>query len=71
MASEVKTRLNPSHVIVIAKSAKAKNRLINAMEGNPMCEVEQIVGDRFFLASTNRKYFFWVNVRTDKNWEVH
>ena len=49
------------------------------MEGNPVCIVEQDTGGELFLASENRKYFFWVSIRagtnrfggkTDKHWEV-
>lgn len=61
----------PSHVLVKPLSSKAKNRLANCMDGDPICEVEQKAGDRWFLASSNKKYFFWVDVRSDKNWEVH
>ena len=66
-------------VTVKAKSSKAKNRLANLMDGNPNCVVEQDTGDELFLASENRKYFFWVSTRTssirfgdkaDGHWEV-
>jgi hypothetical protein len=60
----------PSHVMVKAKSSKAKNRLANSMSGDPVCEVEQKDGDKWFLAASNRQYFFWVNIRGDANWEV-
>ena len=48
-------------------------------DGNPVCVVEQDTGEELFLASENRKYFFWVSLRsgicrfgdkTDANWEV-
>jgi hypothetical protein len=57
-------------VQVKPKSTKAKNRLANMMEGNSTCEVEQRDGDKWFLASTNRKYFFWANINNDEHWEV-
>ena len=66
-------------VVVKPKSSKAKNRLINIMEGNPVCTVEQDWGEDLFLVSENRKYFFWVSTRTgtnrfgdksDTHWEV-
>lgn len=66
-------------VIVKPKSSKAKNRLANMMESNPVCIVEQDTGSEMFLASENRKYFFWVSTRTgtnsfgdkaDAHWEV-
>jgi hypothetical protein len=49
------------------------------MEGNPVCIVEQDTGGELFLASENRKYFFWVSTRigvnrfgdkSDAHWEV-
>jgi len=66
-------------VIVKPQSSKAKNRLFNMMENNPVCIVEQDTGGELFLASENRKYFFWVSTRTgtnrfgdksDKDWEI-
>jgi hypothetical protein len=66
-------------VTVKPKSSKAKNRLANTMDGNPVCVVEQDTGGELFLASANRKYFFWVSVRSgvsrfgdssDAHWEV-
>ena len=60
-------------------SSKAKNRLSNLMENNSVCIVEQDTGGELFLASENRKYFFWVSTRTgtnrfgdktDKHWEI-
>jgi len=62
------------------KSSKAKNRLANIMNNNPVCVVEQDTGKELFLASENRKYFFWVAINgkgvnrfgdlSDKHWEV-
>jgi hypothetical protein len=66
-------------VVVKPKSSKAKNRLANIMEGNPVCIVEQDSGGELFLVSENRKYAMWVSTRTgtnrfgnlsDSNWEV-
>ena len=66
-------------VTVKAKSSKAKNRLVNTMDGNPVCIVEQDTGEELFLVSENRKYCFWVSLRsgicrfsdkTDAHWEV-
>ena len=66
-------------VTVKPKSSKAKNRLANTMQGNSLCVVEQDTGEELFLASVNRKYFFWVSLRdgvnrfgnkTDAHWEV-
>ena len=57
-------------VTVKPKSSKAKNRLANMMGNNAICIVEQDKGDgMLFLASENQKYFFWVNVSNDCNWE--
>ena len=66
-------------VTVKPKSSKAKNRLANMMDGNPVCIVEQDSGSELFLAAENRKYFMWVSTRTgdnrfgdksDAHWEV-
>jgi hypothetical protein len=66
-------------VTVKPKSSKAKNRLCNIMDNNPVCIVEQDTGSELFLSAENRKYFFWVSLRTgtnrfgdkaDAHWEV-
>ena len=66
-------------VTVVPKSSKAKNRLVNLMDNNPVCVVEQDTGGELFLVSANRKYFFWVAIRdgtnrfgakADAHWEV-
>ena len=71
---------NERTVTVKPLSAKAKNRLANSMDGNPVCFVEQDTGGELFLASANRRYFFWVSVRgsgvsrfgskSDAHWEL-
>ena len=71
--------MNNRKVTVKAKSSKAKNRLANIMDGNPVCLVEQDTEGELFLAAENRKYFFWVSARTgtnrfgdkaDAHWEI-
>lgn len=71
--------MNVRIVKVKPLSSKAKNRFANLMESNPVCIVEQDTGDELFLASQNRRYFFWVSTRkgwcrfgnkTDQHWEV-
>ena len=66
-------------VIVKPKSSKAKNTFVNTLNSNPVFTVEQDSGEELFLASANRKYFFWVSLRTgtnrfgnkaDAHWEV-
>ena len=54
-------------VTVKPKSSKAKNRFANLMDNNPVCVVEQDSGGELFLASENRKYFFWVSTRDGAN----
>ena len=54
-------------VTVKPLSAKAKNRFANLMQGVSLCTVEQDTGEELFLASANRKYFFWVSMRTGSN----
>jgi len=50
-------------VTVKPLSSKAKNRLANSMDSNPVCFVEIDAGGELFLVSANRKYFFWVATR--------
>ena len=54
-------------VTVKPKSSKSKNRLCNTLNSNPVFTVEQDTGEELFLASANRKYFFWVSLRTGTN----
>lgn len=51
-------------------SKKAKNRFANMMDGIDECIIEQHKGDKVFLASSNKKYFFWVNINKDPDWIV-
>ncbi len=62
--------MNMSLITIAPKSPKAKNRLANTMGGNPLCRVEQRVNGKVFLASANRKYFFWVDEHNDPNWNL-
>ena len=66
-------------VTVKPKSSKAKNTFVNTLNSNPVFTVEQDTGEELFLASENRKYFFWVSLRegvnrfgdkADAHWEV-
>jgi len=54
-------------VAVKPKSSKAKNRLANVMDNNPVCFVEQDTGGELFLVSENRAYAFWVSTRVGSN----
>jgi len=51
-------------------STKAKNRLHNLMDNNPEVIVEQETETQFFIASLNRKHFFWMNKTNDTHWTV-
>ena len=55
---------------VTAISTKAKNRLHNLMDNNPEVIVEQETETSFFVASINRKHFFWMNKTNDSHWRV-
>jgi hypothetical protein len=55
---------------VTPKSKKSKNRFCNLMDNEPECIVEQHKGDKVFLRSLNGKNFFWVNLQSDKDWQV-
>jgi hypothetical protein len=51
-------------------SSKAKNRFANNMDKLHGCHVEQETEDTMFLASINKKYFFWVLKTNDPNWNL-
>jgi len=51
-------------------SRKAKNRFANLMGSDAHVIIEQHIGDRVFVASMNRKYFFWATLDTDAHWMV-
>jgi len=51
-------------------SKKAKNRFANLMESNDECMIEQIKGDNVFLASANKKHFFWASIHNDPHWQI-
>jgi hypothetical protein len=55
---------------VTAISTKAKNRLHNLMDNNPEVIVEQETETSFFVASINRKHFFWMNKTNDSHWSL-
>jgi hypothetical protein len=51
-------------------SRKAKNRFANIMENNAQCIIEQHKEGKVFVASMNRKYFFWATLDNDPDWVV-
>ena len=51
-------------------SRKAKNRFANLMGSDAQVIIEQHTGNRVFVASMNRKYFFWATLDTDADWMV-
>ena len=59
--------MNPS-IIVIPKSNKAKNRLADLMNSDPIVRVEQETQTQFFVASSNQMNFFWIDKNNDKDW---
>ena len=40
------------------------------MSRNPVCTVEQDLGDRMFLRSADDTYWFWVDLMGDADWLV-
>ena len=60
--------MNTAFVTPVSK--KAKNRFANLMESNDECIAEQIKGDNMFLASTNKKHFFWASIHKDAHWQI-
>jgi len=57
-------------ICVKPKSSKAKNRFNNMMDKLHSCKVEQRKDGKVFLASINRKYFFWMEETGNSDWEV-
>ncbi len=57
-------------VCVSPLSKKAKNRFANEMDLFHSCEVETEENNMLFLASLNRKYFFWVPKSGNEHWRV-
>ena len=51
-------------------SNKAKNRFANLMGSDAHVIIEQHLGNRVFVASMDRKYFFWATLDTDADWMV-
>jgi len=51
-------------------SKKAKNRFANLMDHNDECIIEQHKEGKVFVASMNRKYFFWATLDNDPDWVV-
>ena len=51
-------------------SSKAKNRFANMMDKLHGCYVEQENDTQLFLASINKRYFFWMNKVNDPHWRI-
>lgn len=51
-------------------SPKAKNRFINAMQSNPVVEVEQVRDRAIFVVSQNRNYCAWIPATGNSDWLV-
>lgn len=51
-------------------SNKAKNRFANNMDKLHGCHVEQETDTKLFLASINKKYFFWIDKVNDLHWSI-
>jgi hypothetical protein len=57
-------------ICVTPKSSKARNRFHNMMDQLHSCRIEQRKDGKVFLASINRKYFFWMEEFGNDDWEV-
>ncbi len=66
----MQTKVKRKMVNVEPISSKAKNRFANMMDKLHGCNVEQETNDKMFLASINKKYFFWVDKLNDPNWKI-
>jgi hypothetical protein len=66
----MQTKVKRKMVNVEPISSKAKNRFANMMDKLHGCNVEQETDDKMFLASINKKYFFWVDKLNDPDWKI-
>jgi len=66
----MQTKVKRKMVNVEPISSKEKNRFANMMDKLHGCNVEQETDDKMFLASINKKYFFWVDKLNDPNWKI-
>lgn len=64
------TKVKRKMVNVEPISSKAKNRFANMMDRLHGCHVEHETEDKLFLASINRRYFFWIDKTNDPNWKI-
>lgn len=66
----IETKVKRKIVNVVPISSKAKNRFANVMDKLHGCYVEQEDNGKLFLASINKKNFFWVDKENDPNWKI-
>jgi hypothetical protein len=66
----MQTKVKRKMVNVEPISNKAKNRFANMMDSLHGCHVEQENDKQLFLASINKKYFFWIDKVNDPHWNV-
>ena len=60
-----------SLVTLEPRSAKARNRLANSLNGNPVVVLEQVADNRVFVASEDRSWCSWVSIHNDPHWQVN
>jgi hypothetical protein len=51
-------------------SSKAKNRLANSMNNNPMVTIEQIKDEMVFFVAQNGVYCTWANLDDGPDWQI-
>ena len=66
----MQTKVKRKMVNVEPISSKAKNRFANMMDKLHGCHVEQETDTKLFLASINKKYFFWIEKVNDPHWKI-
>jgi hypothetical protein len=60
-----------SLVTLEPRSAKARNRLANSLNGNPVVVLEQVEDNRVFVASEDRNFCTWILTHNDPHWQVN
>lgn len=51
-------------------SSKAKNRLANILNNNPLVIVEQVKGTRLFCVNADRSWCSWIDSINDPHWKI-
>jgi len=57
-------------VCVSPLTIKARNHFHADMDNLHSCRVKDENHDKMYLESLNKKHYFWINKKDDKNWRI-